>query len=79
LTPEQQQVVSGAVCVDGGGEKPELQFASLLAQVQQKQWKIMVNDVKMRLSQAERGAAATQQILAEFNVLKAYLIRRGMV
>jgi len=56
-------------------------FQELFAQLQKKQWKMMVNDVKMKLSQAQhmKNADDVQKILADFQALKQKMLRKGLV
>jgi DNA primase len=78
LEAKEQEIVSKALIKSANKPDPE-EMARLLEQLRKKQWKIMVNDVKIRLAHAQqaRNDANVQKIVAEFQSLKQKMLRKG--
>lgn len=78
LETKEQEIVSRALLKAPANNDPE-ELQKLFEQLKKKRWKTIVNDVKMRLAQAQqnRDSAAVQKIVAEFQILKQEMLRRG--
>lgn len=78
---EQDQVSSLTLCFDAHDQAYNT-LMSLLTQFQKKQWKLIINDVKMKLSTVGKSTGdgtAREAILQEFDRVKNYMMRRGIV
>ena len=59
----------------------EHDIIKLITQLQKKQWKIMVNDVKLRLAHAQQAndAEGIRRALADFQSLKQMMLQKGLL
>lgn len=80
LQEEEQKLVS-RLLIEQDDTMTSAAFQDLFAQFQKKQWKMMVNDVKIRLAQAQQinSAEEVQKILADFQNLKQKMLRKGLI
>lgn len=77
LEQEEKELVSKIVMEQEDSQQP---FPELFAQFQKKQWKIIVNDVKIKLAQAQKtDGEHTKKILTDFQALKNKMLRRGLI
>lgn len=78
LDAKEQEIISKALLKAPAQNEAE-ELVKLFEQLKKKQWKIVVSDVKMRLAQAQqsRDSASIQKIVAEFQILKQEMLRRG--
>jgi len=80
LDEREQEIVSKILVQLAANQDPQM-FSNLLEQLQKKQWKIMVNDVKIKLAQAQQrqDTEGVQKIIAEFQSLKQKMLEKGLL
>lgn len=80
LLEDEKKLVS-RLLVEQDGAMSSAAFQELFAQFQKKQWKMMVNDVKMKLTQAQQmnSTEEVQKILTDFQTLKQKMLRKGLI
>lgn len=79
LLDAEKELVSRLLIEDDGASS--VTFQELFAQFQKKQWKLLVNDVKLKLAQAQqtKNADDVQKILHEFQIVKQKMLRKGLI
>lgn len=77
LIPDEQALVSN-ILMEAPVANNVLTFSKLLDQLRKKQWKIMVNDVKLKLAQTQDDEE-TKKIIAHFQSLKQKLLEEGLL
>lgn len=81
ILDEREQEIVSKILVQLAANQDSQMFSSLLEQLQKKQWKIMVNDVKIKLAQAQQqqDTEGIQKIIAEFQSLKQKMLEKGLL
>lgn len=80
LSPQDQQFVS-RILLEGSQQPEERTFDTLLMQLQKNHWKVIVNDIKLKMEQAKRQKddARVQELLEEFLNLRSNLLRKELI
>lgn len=77
LTEEEQQLVSNCTVEHGNEMSPHV-LQKLIEEFHKQQWKILVHEVKMKLTQSGNASQEQQEkILLEFHELKKNIMRKG--
>jgi len=78
LTDKEQELVS-RLLIKQATVANKQEFLGLMDQLEKKQWKIKVNDVKIRLAQAQQtnNTELVQTLVAEFQSLKQKMLQKG--
>ncbi len=78
LSTDEKQVVSGLAVAAEGLTNPNT-FQELMIQIQRKQWRNLVNNLKAQLSNASQSqdAQTVQKTLLELQAIKGILLRKG--
>ena len=80
LTQDQQQFVS-RILLEGQQQAEERTFDALLGQLQKNHWKVIVNDIKLKMQRAkqEKNDAQVKELLDEFLQLRKKLIGKELI
>lgn len=80
LPPEEQHIVS-RILLEGAQQAEERTFDVLLAQLQKNHWKVIVNDIKLKMEQAKKNKDDQQvkELLEEFLNLRKKLIGKELI
>lgn len=80
LSKDHQQLVS-LILVEGNAQVEDKNFEMLLGQLQKKHWKVIVNDIKIRIDQAKSAGNTTklQELVNEFLTIRTQLLGKDLI
>ncbi len=78
---EEERLLVSNILLEAEQQQSSYAFNELFEQFQKKQWKMIINNVKIKLAQAQQSSDTemVKKILADFQEMKHTMIRKGLI